>query len=441
MAIYKNENGTMVKYAGGGGSAGSSGASVVISETEPTDQNVGDLWLVIDGDDGTVDDETVGAYEEAGLYDDDGIMLMSWDDLVAGVNEESYWDVTADMAGYDNLAKYCATNNLSGSLIIPDTIQIIGDFAFYNCSSIYEIKIPDSVTSIGWYAFQSCGIKNIVIPDSVTEIGSYSFNECVELTDITLPNGITNIPEHLVDGCEKLKNITIPESVTVIDNYGLCNCGLTNFSVPSTITTIGDFAFENCSLLETITIPENVTFINSYFLMGTSSLREIFYNSSMDFPGILLGCGENADTTCYFGENLSTLPCVFYSKGSSGVAGEDCFINHIVIKGNVTTIPRGWLEASSIDNWELKSVFISSPENIETIKERAFGNQSYLAEFIFPPRLTTIGDQAFYNCTSISDLIIPDTVTTIDTYSFYNVPHITYHGTATGAPWGALSIN
>lgn len=60
MAIYKNENGTMVKYAGRGGSTGSSGASVVISSTEPTDQNVGDLWLVIDGDDGTVDDETGG---------------------------------------------------------------------------------------------------------------------------------------------------------------------------------------------------------------------------------------------------------------------------------------------------------------------------------------------------------------------------------------------
>ena len=39
------------------------------------------------------------------------------------------------------------------------------------------------------------------------------------------------------------------------------------------------------------------------------------------------------------------------------------------------------------------------------------------------------------------DVIIPDTVTSIEDQAFQEVPHISYSGTASGAPWGALSIN
>lgn len=36
---------------------------------------------------------------------------------------------------------------------------------------------------------------------------------------------------------------------------------------------------------------------------------------------------------------------------------------------------------------------------------------------------------------------IPDSVTSIDDNALKGVKHVTYHGTATGSPWGALSIN
>lgn len=63
-----------------------------------------------------------------------------------------------------------------------------------------------------------------------------------------------------------------------------------------------------------------------------------------------------------------------------------------------------------------------------------------LKSAILPQQLDEIGGYAFSDCTSL-DLVVPDTVTTIEQDAFYNVPHITYHGTATGALWGALSMN
>jgi hypothetical protein len=48
--------------------------------------------------------------------------------------------------------------------------------------------------------------------------------------------------------------------------------------------------------------------------------------------------------------------------------------------------------------------------------------------------VTEIGDQAFGNMSNIKSIVIPDTVKTIGSDAFKNIPHITYHGPASGSP-------
>ncbi len=80
--------------------------------------------------------------------------------------------------------------------IIPTdgTVTSIGEWAFYDCSTLMSIAIPDSVTTINEGAFSGCsGLRSITIPDSVTTINSWLFNDCTRLDRITISGKITSI--------------------------------------------------------------------------------------------------------------------------------------------------------------------------------------------------------------------------------------------------------
>ena len=70
-----------------------------------------------------------------------------------------------------------------------------------------------------------------------------------------------------------------------------------------------------------------------------------------------------------------------------------------------------------------------------------FRNCSGLTSVTIPNSVTSIGEYAFYNCSGLTSVTIPNSVTSIGNFAFYLVKNIIYNGTATGSPWGALSVN
>ena len=77
---------------------------------------------------------------------------------------------------------------------IPNSVNHIGDYAFYECRSLQGIGIPKSVTHIGDHAFYWCtSLQNINIPNSVTYIGDEAFAFCTSLQNINMPNSINHI--------------------------------------------------------------------------------------------------------------------------------------------------------------------------------------------------------------------------------------------------------
>ena len=71
---------------------------------------------------------------------------------------------------------------------MPDTVNSIGNYAFYGCYSSYAsaLTLPSALTSLGTYAYQYCyRLKTLSIPSGLTSIGDYAFAGCRALKSIT----------------------------------------------------------------------------------------------------------------------------------------------------------------------------------------------------------------------------------------------------------------
>ena len=202
-------------------------------------------------------------------------------------------------------------NGFTGGLTIPNSVTMIGDWAFYDCSGMTSLTISNSVITIGNDAFMNCSgfTGNVTIPDSLTEIGHSVFRGCSGLASLTLPNALTSIGVSAFYGCSGLTSLYIPNSVTsigeaafsacsnleqiivgldnvVYDSRENCNgiiqtntnelmVGCKNTIIPNSVSSIGYYAFLYCTNLISIIIPDSVTTIGDYAFNGCSGLTSM----------------------------------------------------------------------------------------------------------------------------------------------------------------------
>ena len=88
-------------------------------------------------------------------------------------------------------------------ITIPESVNSIGNSAFWRCTSLTSIHLPESVNSIGDWAFSDCtSLTTIHLPASLTTIGDGVFFECLSLTTIYIPKGSKEKFEGLLeDSC------------------------------------------------------------------------------------------------------------------------------------------------------------------------------------------------------------------------------------------------
>lgn len=275
---------------------------MVYENANGTNKKISSIW--ISGDD---IEEPEPIIEEPGLYDADGVMLASWDELVndygldADTNLELYQTTTlcSIMQNNENLS--------TGVSLIIGNVDSIGDYAFRS-SLITSVKIPSSVTSIGKYAFGSSLITSVEIPSSVTSIGESAFLSCSALTSVRILGNIATMGSFVFSDCSSLKNVEITDGVKIIGNSAFYNDpSLTSVKIPSSVTSIGKSAFSvdlqtlsslknveildgvvcleggtfcNCKQLKTIYIPESVTTISGQPFKGCSSSLKIYCGAS-----------------------------------------------------------------------------------------------------------------------------------------------------------------
>lgn len=291
--------------------------------------------------------QTNGGYSDDGLwyYNDYGDGTVS---VVCQDNTLEEVAVPAEINGHKitmiELDCFKDNTNLK-KVILPDTITVLEDYAFYLCSGLEEINIPESVEKLGFQTFYGCSsLKEISVPANLSEIEGYTFDGCTALEAVhvdkknqnyqdkdgvlfskdgsdlilypasktgrsyTVPaectklegyafmansyleeinlNSVTEMGEDVFYYCTALKNMEIPEGITMLTGATFGNCtALKSVILPETLEIIGSGCFYNCLSLENIEIPASVTTINENAFLNCVSMTSITIPETVETIG------------------------------------------------------------------------------------------------------------------------------------------------------------
>ena len=345
----------------------------------------------------------------------------------------------------------------SGSVAIPEGVEVIDYSAFSGCLYITGITLPQSLVTIGDGAFYWCenpDFTSIAIPAGVTQIGFWAFNSSRYLTAInvdadnpnyrsvegvlynkagdtllqypsgksdrfTVPHGVTRIGDGAFSECFELTELSLPDGLTEIGQNAFSNCfGLRNITIPDTVNAIGAVAFAYCSNLSSVTIPASVVSIGEVAFTGCEDLTIYGYE------------GSYAET--YANENNISFVDIGHAYiVASGVWGDN--LQWTLDSDDVLTI-SGEGEMGHFNYYD-NQAWLEYRESIEHVVIEAgitgIGNYAFqycenIVDVSIPVGVSDIGYSSFQYCSSLANISLPASLTNIDSWAFDGCSSMTY---------------
>ena len=227
-------------------------------------------------------------------------------------------------------------SNITGNLVIPNTVITIDNEAFFGCEDLNgTLTLSNSLTSIGNKAFIACSglTGELTIPNSVKTIGKLAFSDCYGFTGkLTLSNSVTTIEENAFYNCSRLTgDLTIPSSVKNIGSSAFWNCSgfKGELTIPNSVTTIGGVAFSGCSgLTGDLTIPSSVTTIGNAAFYNCSGLTgDLLLPKSLEVIGTSAFGNCNNIKTITFQSLPKVIGAYFYLQAKKVSLSDDSYIS------------------------------------------------------------------------------------------------------------------
>lgn len=318
---------------------------------------------------------------------------------------EIYWNYTSGDYAFEN-------NTTIESLIIPASVQFIGEYVFSHCTSLKSVTIlpGDTPVELGCGSFSGCtALEQFTIPDNVIRFSDpFSLSSTNNYTKKVFPK----VTEY--DNAYYLGNQNNPYFVLV----GIKDITLTNCEIHPDTKIIGGGAFYKSALTE-IVIPEGVITIDDQAFSQTTALTSFSFPDSLRFVGgkAFVKCGainSYADFD-YVGNEDNPYLILFDSKlvSQDKIHPETRYIADRAMQ-------EARVRPNYIKTWTVpehvryigKSAFIgdTAMNRVQTIEIR--GDHAYIAEGIF------------YMCNTATNLYIGKGVTYITPRTFGKLPQL-----------------
>ncbi len=297
------------------------------------------------------------------------------------------------------------------TVILPESLEGMGEFVFEDCDQLRHIHIPKNVRDINWdLTFYGSGLeyidvsdenpyfteknnlvltkdgqtvvfcpvkaKNATVPEGVKYIGTntdqYAFR-CSDLISVTLPSTLVEMTNLAFGGCSSLKKIELPDSLEVIGNRSFMNCSsLEEIVMSDSLHTIGEYAFAGCSSLKGLTLPKTIKEIGDSAFSSCSSI------TGMIIPYGTEKIGSSAFWKCTSLVNLE-IPDTVTELGSSVFEGCKSLVG------------------------------VRLPDGIDSVGEKMFNECESLRTVVIPANVRTVGSDVFYHCESLRSVEFPKT--------------------------------
>lgn len=375
---------------------------------------------------------------------------------------------------YDiDLKKDPIGNNNVVSVVIPEGVETIRKYAFYNSKLLESVTLPGTLTTIENYAFydnmvlKDINLDNVrIVSDytfynnkmltgvefaNINVIGKYGFAKCESLTTASLDD-LRRSGIGAFSDCIRLTNVTLGHYARVSERMFENSAIASNSSRPLEIysDTIPDRAFYNCARLQKVYLLSDVTYLGNEAFYGCTGLNEIFFDGDCEYMGAyaFAGCTALRSITLPSCE-LALGDAVFANSGLNRVSfksGTRITEMGVGVFAGLTDLTfaqgsSGYYYENDIlyaDSAKKKILMVSPsanlgayvlPDSVVEIADGAFSGNRWLTSFSVgaASQLTAIGYGAFSNCDNLTTVTLPtNNNIVIGDRAFFNSVRLSY---------------
>ena len=320
------------------------------------------------------------------------------------------------------------------TLNVPKTVTGFGRRCFEECNIkniVFESGIIINFNALN--LFENSSLQTVAIPDSVTIIADYCFYNCTDLTKVTFgaDSGVDTIWDYAF-AKTSISEIQLPESLRSLRNFAFAGTKLTSIEIPANLTngTLDENA-ENTSAAG--------TWLGAYVFAFNSELVKVSFEqeSKLEFFGFYMFSQCEKLTDVILSENIRTLNNEYVKQkyGFDVGAGYTNYSFYGCNKLLKITVPESNNYIKNIGNnvyskdgkiymWHsLMSGDTEIADGTEILSDNLFFENKSISAVTIPSSIKKIGNAAFEFCKNITEIVFEEgsALSNIGNFAFANI--------------------
>lgn len=309
------------------------------------------------------------------------------------------------------------------SAIVNEGITVLGNQAFYGCSSLERISLPKGLLTIGNNTFSESGLKTCDIPSTVTVIWDQPWNSVQTLQSLNVAEdnkyyssydgAIYDVNQTRLIHCPAGKRtLSFPSTVYKIEGNAMRWSLVVNVVLPGTMTTVAANALY-AAAVETLFVPKSITSFGTEALLMCSKLREITLEDGSEYlyhDGMSFGVGTAENPKALLWISPETV--------------------NITIKSSVTGICSSALQLASglitITSKSTKYVIAKDGQQVITGENTLASCIGGAVKVVVPSYVTIIKSQALRGCKHLVNVTFHSKIKDVQAHALRDCPKLDY---------------